>query len=325
MVHIVFDDQYFEVDEGRTVLSVLLEQGYNIPNSCRGGICQTCMMQAVGGEVPVTSQAGLKDTLKVQGFFLACRCKPRSSLRLVDPLLNQRRCAATVVKRELLNIDVLRLYLKPTLGFSYHAGQFITIWKNDSTGRSYSLASVAALDEYLELHIRLIPDGQVSQWLYREVKDGDTLHIQQATGECFYTPGMSKQSLLLAGTGTGLAPLIGIARDALAQGHEGDIHLIHGAKQFEELYLHQVLLEMAIKHRHFYYHASVLSVSNLDRGISEKSLEQLVMDTVDNPKTWKIYLCGDQKIVNMMKKELFLAGASMNSIYADPFTGVSSE
>jgi len=319
MPHIIFDEQRIELDEGQTVLSALLDRGYDIPNSCRAGVCQTCLMQAVEGEVPETAQTGLKDTLKTQGYFLACSCEPQTPLRVVASEANILRCPATVIEHELLCADILRLRLEPEQGVDYRAGQYITLWKDDMIGRSYSLASVAELDEYLELHIRRIPDGIVSNWLHDEIKTGDTLQIQAATGNCFYIPGSAEQKMLLAGTGTGLAPLIGIARDALRQGHSGDIQLIHGTRQVDDLYLHQTLLDMATQHANFHYHASVLQADKLTAPISTVPLEQRVMELATDPTDWRIYLCGDVDMVNTLKKKLFLAGASISNIYTDPF------
>ncbi len=339
MSHIIFDEKRIELDKGQTVLSALLDRDYDIPNSCQAGVCQSCIMQAVDGDIPAEAQTGLKDTLIVQGYFLACSCQPKTPLKIIKADAKALRSNATVIEHEFLGTNILRLRLKTEHDFKYRAGQFITVWKNAKLGRSYSLASVADLDDSLELHIRRINDGKLSNWLHDEVKTGDILQIQAATGNCFYTPGQSEQKTLLAGTGTGLAPLIGIARDALQQGHQGDIHLIHGTTQSDELYLHKTLLEMERKHTQFHYHANVLnyndelkSENSLEddsiSSISSIPLEQQVVDVTanseSNPAEWKVFLCGDEVIVNSLKKKLFLNGVSMTNIYSDPFVKANS-
>ncbi len=319
MTHITFADKRIELDEGQTVLSALLDHGYDIPNSCRAGVCQSCMMQAVEGEVPDKSQKGLKETLKAQGFFLACSCEPSTPLNIVSSNSADLRSQASVVEHQIIGTDILRLRVKPEQNFNYHAGQYITIWKNDTTGRSYSLASVAELDDFLELHIRRIQDGVVSNWLHTEIKAGDSLQIQDAIGDCFYIPGSPEQKLILAGTGTGLAPLIGITRDALQQGHRGEIHLIHGAKQFDDLYMHRQLIDMSEQIPNFHYRASVLQADEVISPVRTESIDKLMMAVVTDPAQWNAYLCGDPDIVNTLKKKLFVAGASMKNIYTDPF------
>lgn len=319
MTHIIFDDDRLELEAGQTVLSALLERGYTIPHSCRSGVCQTCLMQATEGDVPESAQAGLRDTLKAQGYFLACRCEPQTPLRVTLPETTALRSTAIVTQHHRLGPDVLRLRLKPEQAFPYQAGQYITVWKDDTQGRSYSLASVPTLEDDLELHIRRIPNGTVSNWLHDSIQTGESLQLQAATGHCFYTTGAPHQPLLLAGTGTGLAPLFGIARDALHQGHQGEIHLFHGARDTEGLYLHQDLMALAKQYPNFHYHASVLQADKIQAPVSTVPLDQQIMTVVTEPADWRIYLCGDPALVNGLKRKLFLAGAAMNNIYSDPF------
>lgn len=324
MSYIIFNEQRIDLDPDQTVLTALLSHGYEIPNNCRAGVCQSCMMRALEGQIPARAQQGLKDTYRDQGYFLACSCTPETPLHVTNIEVNALRCQATVVDHRPFAKDILHLRLTPDQAFDYRAGQYITVWKNSYIGRNYSLASVAELDDSIELHIRRVPGGIISNWLHDEVKIGDKLSIQSATGSCFYLPGSTRQNILLAGTGTGLAPLIGIARDALSQGHQGNIHLVHGARQVDELYLHETLVDMALSHRQFHYYANVLEAEQVMPPISMDSLEQQVMQVANQPADWRIYLCGDERIVNILKRNLFIAGASMENIYTDPFISASN-
>jgi len=319
MPDILFNGQTIRVKTGQTVLSALLEQGHNIPNSCRAGVCQSCLIQATEGDVPPDAQTGLKDTLKAQGYFMACSCKPETSLKLVLPDQMASRHLTNVLERKMLSKNVLRLRLMPDSPFEYRPGQFVTIWNSENIGRNYSLASVPGLDEYLEFHIRYIPDGKLSGWLHNEIQVDDVIQIQSSIGNCFYVAGSPDQNLLLAGTGTGLAPLLGIVRDALQQDHTGDIHLIHGAVKMSDLYMHEELQHMSKQHSNFFYHASVVEDNGVPVSISTAPLDKVVMAVVPKPTDWKAYLCGDPGIVNTLKKKLFISGASMSNIYSDPF------
>lgn len=320
MTHIIYEDKRIELNEGQTVLSALLDEGYEIPNSCRAGVCQSCLMQVTEGEVPPNAQTGLKDTIKAQGYFLACSCQPESPLHIVASKDNALHFDARVIEHKFLNEYVLRLRLKTEQQFDYHAGQFTTLWMNNKVTRSYSLASVSKLDNFLELHIRRIPNGVMSNWLCDEINVADSLQIQAATGECFYVPGSPEQKILLAGTGTGLAPLIGIVRDALSQNHSGEIHLIHGAVQMEELYLNKTLQDMAEQHEQFHYHINLLQAEDSASTNKAVTLDQQLLDIAGSELAEsKIYLCGDAPLVNNLKRKMFLGGASMKNIYTDPF------
>lgn len=319
MTYIVFEDDRIDLEQGQTVLSALLEHDHYIPHSCRSGICQTCLMQATDGEVPAAAQKGLKDTLVSQGYFLACCCKPETPLQIVASPDTNIRHAVKVIAHDLFNESVLRLRLELLEDFEYHAGQIITIWKQEKIGRSYSLASVFGVDNFLELQIRRMPSGIVSNWLHDEIKTGDVLQVQAATGNCFYTPEATEQTMLLAGTGTGLAPIVGIARDALQQGHTGEIHLLHGATKVADLYMHEALQELDRAHRQFYYHTSVLHADEDHPSFDSTPLDQKLITIATDLADTRIFLCGDPGMVNNLKMKLFMAGASMNNIYADPF------
>jgi len=311
------------VAAGQTVLDVLLDHKLAIPNNCRIGVCQSCLMRAVAGDVPAAAQHGLKDTLKAQRYFLACQCIPTGPLEIMLPAPDVVRTTATVVQVQNLSADVLRLRLKPETEFEYQPGQYAMLWNAQALGRCYSLASVPGLDDTLELHVARVAGGRMSSWLFDTLKQGNQVQLQAASGDCFYVEGNPEQNLLLAGTGTGLAPLWGIVRDALHRGHRGAIHLVHGAIHAQGLYLHDALLDLARQFDNFFYHASVLDGDPLPEQVSLGHIEALVAQVAPKPKDWKIYLCGAQELVSSLKKKVFLAGASMANIYSDPFVSAA--
>ncbi len=320
MAQLKYKNNVFNVSAGRTVLDTLLEQGHAIPNSCRAGACQSCVMQVTKGAVPEKSQKGLKDSHKAQGLFLACSCEPEEDIDIKLPDTEQLRVSATVSQINQLSHDVTELKVKTKEPFSYHAGQYVTLWRDNTLGRSYSLANLPEKNGAISFHIKLIANGQFSSWVHYDLQVGDTLFIQGPTGDCFYTPGNAAQNLLLVGTGTGLAPLYGIIHDALKQEHTGEIHLIHGALDPAGLYLTKELSELAKENSNINYHPCVLnSEVNMSSAIQQGDIINVVLQTVPKPKGWKIFLCGDEKQVKTLRKKIFLAGGNMNDIYADAF------
>jgi NAD(P)H-flavin reductase len=45
----------------------------------------------------------------------------------------------------------------------------------------------------------------------------------------------------------------------------------------------------------------------------------VALDDVPDLSGWRVYLCGNPAMVDAAKTKTFLAGASMQNIYADPF------
>lgn len=142
--------------------------------------------------------------------------------------------------------------------------------------------------------------------------------LQGPSGACFYTEGKPEQPLLLAGTGTGLAPLIGIVRDALAREHRGPIWLFHGAVHTAGLYLYQELRLLAGRFRNFRYIPTVLEGAPPEGGVTG-ALDQCVLSTFPNLDGWRGYVCGDPAFVNSLRKKIFLAGIASKEIHTDAF------
>ncbi|MDQ6962340.1 MAG: 2Fe-2S iron-sulfur cluster-binding protein [Mariprofundaceae bacterium] len=319
MPNISFEGKTYHCDEDKILLDSLAEHGVNIPFSCRGGACHACLSKITKGTPPPASQMGLRDTLKAQNYFLPCICKPITDMTMAAKVQQPMSYAASVIEKSWLNANTLLLRLSKPAGFRYHAGQFINLM--DETGnliRSYSLASIQS-DDFLELHIKHVPDGKMSGWLCDSLKRGDDIAFVEASGNCFYLDNDKEQALLLAGAGTGLAPLYGIAREAIASGHQGKIQLFHGALAKEGLYYEDELKALARQHANFHYTACVLHGQAPEGGL-QGSIDQLLKQHAGELKGSRAYLCGDPGLVSSMQQSVFCAGISMQEIYADAFT-----
>lgn len=308
----------YPVSEDKTVLEILESHGHAVPNSCRSGICQSCLMKVVDGTPPAAAQKGLKDTLATQGYILSCRCKPDGDLAVTLPDAAGLQCPARVRRVRPLAERVLEVTLAPEGEFAYRPGQFLTLINEEGVARSYSIASVPALDDGVILQIALLPEGAMSTWVARPETLGAAVTLQGPSGNCFYVGGHPEQPLLLAGTGTGLAPLYGIARDALNQGHTGDIHLYHGSLRAEGLYCVSALRGLAAEHPNFHYTPCALAGPAAD-GISVGALDALLLERVPKLDGFRAYLCGAPEFVKLLHRKVFLAGVSMQQIFSDPF------
>lgn len=312
---ISLDGKEFDLRENETVLDALLRQGVEVPNSCRAGACQCCMMRAVEGDVPAAAQVGLKPSLKEQGYFLSCSCHPTSDMKMESPG-EGLQFPTQIVALDDLGASVMRVHLAIPGGFSYRSGQFLTMISPDGVARSYSLASLPD-DDMLELHIRKIPGGRMSTWIFEQAKVGDTVTIAGPAGDCFYTEHAQEQPMLLAGTGTGLAPLFGIIRDALSRGHRGKIVLFHGAVEPNGLYHRSLLANFAGEFDNFEYQPCVMR--NGDDTVQTGEIDKIILAAYPNLKGWRGFLCGNPDLVKMLKKKFFLAGMAMKDITTDAF------
>jgi len=303
---------------GRSVLDALLEQGIAVPNACRAGVCQSCLLQARRGEVPARAQQGLSAAMLARRLFLACQCVPEQDLDLAPADAALVIGPARVLSIVRLDADIAQLRLEPVGEFNYRAGQFLRLYRDAQTARNYSLASVPGLDDFLELHVRRVAGGAVSSWVFDTLAPGDTVTISEASGNCFYAAQNPQQNLLLLATGTGLAPLLGIVRDALRSGHSGQIRLYHGAPTARGAYLAGLLHELAVRHPQFTYHACVSEAPPGPGLLAGTPPEAALRDTPEL-SGWRVYLCGNPRMVEAGRIGVFLAGAASAEIFADPF------
>lgn len=314
MVTLSYAGVEYDCRDGETVLDALLRQDASVPYSCCNGVCLICMMRSRNAELSEESQQGIKDTLRLEGHFLPCLCTPVEDMGFEKPDDDEIYSRAVLREVEQLAPAICRIILEPAMPLDYRAGQFINLRREDGMIRSYSLASVPTLDDHLELHIKRLPRGEMSNWLFDKAEPGVGFDITGPNGACFYVPGRAHTPLLLIGNGSGLAPLVGIARDALSSGHQGDIHLYHGSRHREGLYLDDALHAMAEETNNFFY----TGCASGEAGQSGRA-ENVAFGDHPQLDGYRVYLCGYPPMVQAAQKTAYLAGAALADIYADPF------
>lgn len=67
---------------GQTVLQAARASGVRIAAACEMGLCGTCRVRKVGGEVEMAHKGGILDDDVADGYILACCSKPLSALEI---------------------------------------------------------------------------------------------------------------------------------------------------------------------------------------------------------------------------------------------------
>lgn len=318
MSKLTFNGQTYECRPEETVLEALLRNDVDVPHGCRQGVCQSCMVQCLEGAPPAISQKDLSDTARSSNHFLACLCQPREDMVIALPGQHRAYTTAHVVEKAALNRHIVRIVLQTAEPLSYRAGQFVRLRRSDGLVRSYSIASPTAGNEMLELHIRRLVGGRFSAWIWEELEAGDTIEVSGPAGQCFYVPGRRDQGMLLIGTGSGLAPLVGILSDALDGGHAGPICLFHGSRDAADLYLIEEMRGLTERYANLSYTPCV-SGDEVPEGFASGRAHDVALSTLRDLKGWRVYLCGHPDMVATSRKKAYLQGASLKEIYADAF------
>jgi ring-1,2-phenylacetyl-CoA epoxidase subunit PaaE len=70
--------------EGKTVLEAALDQGADLPFSCKGGVCGTCRAKLVEGQVAMDLNYALEPEEVEAGFILCCQSHPLTKKVVID-------------------------------------------------------------------------------------------------------------------------------------------------------------------------------------------------------------------------------------------------
>jgi ring-1,2-phenylacetyl-CoA epoxidase subunit PaaE len=77
--------QQFSMEKNTdSVLEAGLAHGFELPYSCKGGICSTCRCKVTEGEVDMNASVALEDYEIARGFRLLCQSYPLTDRLVLD-------------------------------------------------------------------------------------------------------------------------------------------------------------------------------------------------------------------------------------------------
>ncbi|KAB7884481.1 NADH:ubiquinone reductase (Na(+)-transporting) subunit F [Poseidonibacter ostreae] len=310
-----------DIQEGQTLLDAALRQGVYLPHACNHGLCGTCKVEVLEGEVDLgdASPFALMESERDDGFCLACTATADEDVVIeaeIDVDVDARSIPikdimGTVVKREMLTPRILGLWIELDEEIDFQAGQYINYHvPGFDEPRAFSLANQPSTGKVIELNIGIIPDGEATPWIHNNVKVGDRRKITGPFGRFFVKRSAQKPMIFFAG-GSGLSSPKSMILDELENGCTQDITLFHGARNEEELYYADMFRGLESKHENFRY-IPVLSDNKNENWTGEIGFTNDVAKKIyDNQFAGnKAYLCGppmmsDACITALMQGRLF--------------------
>jgi len=119
--------------------------------------------------------------------------------------------------------------------------------------RAYSIASGSTEKEYLEFYVSLVSSGALTPRLFA-LNEGDRVFVGTKPKGLFTLDKVPQEAnILLAGTGTGLAPYASMLRSEVLADRGRRIAVIHGASFSWDLGYRRELESLAMTHEHFNY------------------------------------------------------------------------
>lgn len=315
----------FVASTTETVLEAARRAGVTLPSECEFGGCGTCRVKLVEGRVNYDEPPlALAPEEAAEGYALMCQARAQADLAisteraLEAPAPAQRR-RATVVRMQKLGGGVTRLVLAFDDGaaFVFRPGQYLNVRLGEAGSRSFSMASQPG-DAQVELQIREIEGGYFTQTRLAALREGDALDVDAPLGGFGYHE-EDYRPMVMAATGTGIAPLASMLATMLEAGNAPPVDLYWGARTQDDLYLHEHFMQLAARHEEFRY-VPVLSRAGDAWAGARGYVQEAVLADHPDLSEYALYLCGSPAMIADARRAFLAHGASVRYLYADSFT-----
>ena len=313
----------FPVSDGLNILESAAQNQISLPYSCKTGRCSTCKCKVISGETKVlVNESGLTELEKAEGWILSCARTAITDVVLevedmrgvVLPPAKTQPCRISSLERLAPDVIKVVLRLPPSVIFNFIPGQYIDIIGPGGIRRSYSVANAPKADNSLELHIRAVQNGAMSQYWFNQAAVNDLLRLHGPHGT-FFMRNIAQRDLVFLATGTGIAPvkamleaLPSLSVDQLPQ----SVSVLWGGRHENDLYFN--LLELT---GNFQY-TPVLSRSATWKG-ERGYVQDVLLRRQSDFLNCTVYACGSDSMIHSAKLALTAAGLPCHYFYSDAF------
>lgn len=252
--------------------------------------------------------------------------------RRAEPASATRAAARTVrvAERVLETAESVSLVLEDPSGAPFHVvpGQFFTLLV-DIDGRTHRRAYSASGDcsdrGRVRVTIKRVTGGLVSNHLADNVFAGAEIDVLGPSGNFVcHTDADAARHVVLVGGGSGVTPLMAIARAVLADEPGSRVSLVFGNRRIEDVIFLHDLESMGSAEGERFRISHVLEEppesweggsGRLDRATVASELDLLAADS--RPTTY--YLCGPEPMMVAAREELLARGVPAAEIYEELF------
>jgi glycine betaine catabolism B len=229
--------------------------------------------------------------------------------------------------KETHDVYTFRFQGDPLCRFAYKPGQFCSLVleiDGKKVVRSYSISSTPTRPYTLELTVKRVPGGLVSNWLPDNLRVGDRVQIKGPKGKFCLEPGNIPRKLLFVGAGSGVTPLMSMSRWLCDISADVDIKFYCSVRSSRDIIFAKELEMMTERYRMF---SPCVFSATQDTGdeswtgrrgrIDHKTLEEIAPDLHDR----HIYMCGPNGFMDAVKDLLREVKFDMSRLHLESFGG----
>ena len=208
--------------------------------------------------------------------------------------------------------------------FSYLPGQYITL-KADVNGqkanRAYSLCSSPYSEEALTIGVKQTDNGLVSTYLNNELSVGDSIEIMKPMGNFIVNAQQDyARRIVLIGGGSGITPLLSIAKSILKKEPQSTITLIYGNRDVHSIMFHEELNELVQRYPAF----SIINVLEDGEALYKGRLDNAMLSSLLEPfvsdEHAEFYICGPSPVMANAESVLEHHKVAKERIHREFFT-----
>jgi len=324
-------DVTFACPEDDTILRAALRAGVGFPYECNVGSCGNCKFDLVSGGVEMqwTAAPAWTDRDRDRQRYLACQAQAKSDcvvkFRMADkfrPLHAPARQGATLVSSRPITHDISEFRFQLDRPMMFEPGQYVLIALPGIEGlRAYSMSSIPTSDFCIELQVRCLPEGRGTRALFA-LETGTRVELDGPYGMAWLRRDARRDILCLAG-GSGLAPMISIARGAMNEPRLEEISLnfIYGGRTPRDLCGEDMLSSLPGWGTRLHYTA-VISMPEEGVPWSGKTgfLHEVALEMYgERLRDMEIYFAGPPAMAVAMQRMLLQAKVSFEQVHFDKF------
>lgn len=217
--------------------------------------------------------------------------------------------------------------------YAFKAGQYLTLRtyiNGEDVRRSYSLCSTPGSGEY-RVAIKHLEDGLFSTFAHQVLKVGNQLDVMTPMGNFVFEPDVTKQrSFALFAAGSGITPIISIAKEILENEPLSDVSLFYGNKGFNSIIFREEIEALKNKFMDRLRVVHILSRESLGNPLQKgridhnkcQSIHQAFLSTLELDG---IYACGPEEMILSVKDSMTELGIASEKIHFELFNTSSSK
>ena len=217
--------------------------------------------------------------------------------------------------------------------YAFKAGQYLTLRtyiNGEDVRRSYSLCSTPTSGEY-RVAVKQLEDGLFSTFAHQNLKVGDQLDVMTPMGNFNFEADVTKQrSFALFAAGSGITPIISIAKEILENEPLSDVSLFYGNKGFNSIIFREEIEALKNRYMDRLRVIHILSRESLGNALQKGRIDHQKCQAIHKAflqgvEIDGVYVCGPEEMILSVKESMSEAGIAAEKIHFELFNTSSAK